>query len=86
MSLIDKDEAIKAIINDNGIQYPRWWYIKKIQAIEPETDLISRRKVLEIINERKKQWHDARATAALNDCIFEIEHGGNNGRTDELAK
>lgn len=71
-NLINKDEAIKAITNDDGIQYPRWWYIKKIQAIEPETDLISRQKVIEIINERKKQWHDERATAALNDLAFDV--------------
>ena len=85
-NLIDKDEALKAITNDGSIQYPRWWYIKKIQGIQPEPDMISRQAVLNIIKDRKKYWHDERATAALNDIIFEIEHGGAHGRTDELAK
>lgn len=110
-NLIDKNEALNAITNDNGIQYPRWWYIEKIKAIpevqseegEPinredvlhkinyqdvvdksvarriieqadaETDTIPRQKVIEIINVRKKYWHDERATAALNDCLIDIE-------------
>ena len=112
-NLIDKDEALKAITNDDGIQYPRWWYVKQIKAqpeilacgegelisredvlhkinhqgvvdksvarriilqAKAETDMISRQKVIDAINRRKAQWHDERATAALNDCIFEIEH------------
>ena len=110
-NLIDKDEAIKAISNDGGIQYPRWWYIEKIKAVpeaqpeegdlisredvlhkinhqevvdksvarriieqaQAENDLISRKRVVEIINARKKFWHDERATAALNDCLIDIE-------------
>ena len=122
-NLIDKNETLKAISNDDGIQYPRWWYIEKIKAIpevqseegelisredvlhkinhqevisksvarriveqaQAENDLISRKRVVEIINARKKFWHDERATAALNDIIFELTNGGAHGRTDELA-
>lgn len=84
-NLINKNEALKAISNDGGIQYPRWWYIEQIRKLHPEPDVISRQAVLNIIKDRKKYWHDERATAALNDIIFEIEHGGGNGRTDELV-
>lgn len=73
-NLISREEVIKAITNDNGIQYPRWWYLEKIKAIPLEPDLISKQQVIDILKDRRRFWHDERATAAINDCIFEIEH------------
>ena len=32
MSLINREELLKSIMDDGGLQYPRWWYIDKIKT------------------------------------------------------
>ena len=32
MSLINREELLAAIMDDSGLQYPRWWYIDKIKT------------------------------------------------------
>lgn len=32
MSLINREELLAAIMDDGGLQYPRWWYVDKVKA------------------------------------------------------
>lgn len=31
--LINKEELLKALQDDNGLQYPRWWYLEKVREM-----------------------------------------------------
>lgn len=31
MSLINREELLTSIMDDNGLQYPRWWYVEKVK-------------------------------------------------------
>lgn len=39
MSLINREELLTAIMDDGGIQYPRWWYVDKVKTA-PEVDTV----------------------------------------------
>lgn len=39
MSLINREELLKSIMDDGGIQYPRWWYVDKVKTA-PEADAV----------------------------------------------
>ena len=39
MSLINREELLAAIMDDGGLQYPRWWYADKVKAA-PEVDAV----------------------------------------------
>ena len=32
MSLINREDLLAAIVNDSGLQHPKWWYIDKIKT------------------------------------------------------
>lgn len=32
MSLINREELLASIMDDGGIQYPRWWYVDKVKS------------------------------------------------------
>ena len=32
MSLINREELLKSITDDGGLQYPRWWYVDKVKT------------------------------------------------------
>lgn len=32
MSMINREELLAAIMDDGGIQYPRWWYVDKVKT------------------------------------------------------
>ena len=39
--LINKEELLKALQDDNGLQYPRWWYLEKVREmpeVQPEDE------------------------------------------------
>ena len=36
MSLINREELLKSIMDDGGLQYPRWWYLEKVKNAQPE--------------------------------------------------
>ena len=29
--LVDRDKLLKDIMDDGGLQYPRWWYVDKVK-------------------------------------------------------
>lgn len=33
MSLINREELLKSIMDDGGLQYPRWWYLDKVREM-----------------------------------------------------
>lgn len=39
MSLINREELLADIMDDGGLQYPRWWYVNKVKAA-PEVDAV----------------------------------------------
>lgn len=37
MSLINREDLIASVMDDGGLQYPRWWYIEKIKTMPEAT-------------------------------------------------
>lgn len=40
MSLINREELLTALQDDNGLQYPRWWYLDKVRNA-PAVDAVN---------------------------------------------
>ena len=40
MSLINREELLASIMDDNGLQYPRWWYLEKVKNAQPKPAIL----------------------------------------------